>query len=422
MQRSARRGKPAAAPVARNMSSRQSGSNTSTYVRTERIATIPGSVSFATVASIPCNPGLSASFPWLSGHGRLYENYIIRKLVYRYKNFKGTSTPGNIILSFDPDPLDAAPDSGVAAMQSFRACDGAPWRIFQMTVPSMKKELFTRKSTIAGSDLKTYDAGTLFVSAEGCADTSDHGYIEVDYHIDLIRPQAADSVATGASTPMSGLSTTVHTITNNSTGTLVGRTPDTWDPPNGGNISPVSIALDHIVSGDAGEFLFNMSNGVLSAKESCKMLLNLQGAWYQTYMYITNPDPVDGEQLNATPGGPFGPTTGAKTDPRFNFELEVLVNGQESGILSRTPYPQNLTEKQSLYTSSLIPATGVVELNPGDVLTVCFKLGSCTEDSSGSGLVWNSDGTATFPNAVQSDPWSLGLSEKSLALTMIQVS
>lgn len=424
MQQRGKRGQSATAPVARNMSSRQSGSNTSTYVRTERIATVPGSVSFATVATVPCNPGLSTSFPWLSGHGRLYENYIIRKLVYRYKNFKGTSAPGNIVLSFDPDPLDAAPDSGIAAMQSFRACDGAPWRIFQMSVPTSKKELFTRKTTIAGSDLKTYDAGTLFVSAEGCADASDHGYIEVDYHIDLIRPQAADSVA-GASTPVAGLSSSVHSITNTYGTYLIEKLRDENGNesyiPVDQKIRPVQIGLDSLVTGSQDEFLFNMTGGVLAAKEAGKFLLNLQGAWSSVNYYITDPDPIPGTQISTGQQ-----TLSQNAGSRFSFTIKILVNGQETSVSSQTPYPANLgrqgtsvVEYQSLWTSSLIPATGVVDLNPGDVLSVELFLSSGTEGSNQT-LVWDSDGSCQM--ALKNNPsYKIGIAESSFTITMIQV-
>jgi len=42
-------------------------------------------------------------------------------------------------------------------------------------------------------DLKTYDFGRLYIAAEGCADTSDHGYLEVEYDIELFQKQSAAS-------------------------------------------------------------------------------------------------------------------------------------------------------------------------------------------------------------------------------------
>jgi hypothetical protein len=183
------------APVAQNRSSHQSGKNTMRFRECERIATIPGAVSFTVVDTIQCNPGLSTSFPWLSGHAALFENYRVHKLVYRYKNLKGTSSAGNVIMSFDYDTLDSAPTNAIAATQSTHYVDGAPWRIFQLNVPTDKRNLFTRSNTPAGADLKTYDMGALHISCEGCADTSDHGYLEVEYDIEFFNKQSSSSTS-----------------------------------------------------------------------------------------------------------------------------------------------------------------------------------------------------------------------------------
>jgi hypothetical protein len=96
-------------------------------------------------------------------------------------------------MSFDYDTLDAAPSSAIAQSQSTVWIDGAPWRIFELRVPCHKRQLYTRSALVAGSDLKTYDFGRLHVSAEGCADTSDHGYLEVEYDIELIDKQSPSS-------------------------------------------------------------------------------------------------------------------------------------------------------------------------------------------------------------------------------------
>jgi hypothetical protein len=109
----------------------------------------------------------------------------------RYKNLKGTDSDGNIIISFDYDTLDPAPSSAVVQTQSTVYVDGAPWRIFEMKVPTDGTKKFIRSGGIAGADLKTYDFGRVFVSAEGCADDSDHGYLEFEYHVTLFEKQTA---------------------------------------------------------------------------------------------------------------------------------------------------------------------------------------------------------------------------------------
>jgi hypothetical protein len=96
-------------------------------------------------------------------------------------------------MSFDYDTLDAPPSSAIAQSQSTVWIDGAPWRIFEMKVPTRRGKLFTRSSAVPGTDLKTYDFGRLHVSAEGCADNSAHGYLEVEYNIELLDKQVGGS-------------------------------------------------------------------------------------------------------------------------------------------------------------------------------------------------------------------------------------
>jgi hypothetical protein len=192
------------APAAQNRSSSQRGQNSVRFRECERVGTVVGSVAFANVLNLPCNPALAGSFPWLAGHAALYESYRVHSLTYRYKNLKGTSSDGNILMSFDYDTLDEAPSTAVVLSQSTVWKDGAPWRIFEMKVPCHKRPLFTRSSmTLPGTDLKTYDFGRLFVAAEGCADTSDHGYLEVEYDVELFDKQNNSTSATAVVSSLS---------------------------------------------------------------------------------------------------------------------------------------------------------------------------------------------------------------------------
>jgi len=161
----------------------------------ERIATVVGSVAFSNGGKIICNPGIAASFPWLSGHAALFENYKVHNLTYRYKNLKGSTAPGNILLSFDYDTLDTSPSTAIEATQSTYYIDGAPWRVFQLKVPTDGRRLFTRRAAVVGADLKTYDMGALHISTEGCADTTPHGYLEVEYDIEFFNKQPSDNLA-----------------------------------------------------------------------------------------------------------------------------------------------------------------------------------------------------------------------------------
>lgn len=218
------------APVAINRSYQQRATNQSIRIReTERIGTILGSTAFSVVGNFPLNPGLPSSFPWLSATASQYEKYRVHKIIYRYKNLKGTASDGNILMAFDFDSLDAPPTSAIQMTQYTRCTDGSPWRIFEMSIAPSSSELYTRSGIPAGADLKTYDMGRLFVAAEGCADNSAHGYLEVEYEIELMKKQSpasggistnrqvsffqGTSLAVAANSPM-GWATTPTTISN----------------------------------------------------------------------------------------------------------------------------------------------------------------------------------------------------------------
>lgn len=224
------------APVAQNRSAGQTRGGSLRFKESERIATVPGSVSFGVSGSVACNPGLAGSFPWLAGHANLFERYRIHKLVYRYKNLKGTASNGNVLMSFDYDTLDNPPATAIEMTQSTVYVDGAPWRIFELSVPCDKRDLFTRSAAVAGADLKTYDMGKLHIAAEGCADTSPHGYLEVEYDVELFMKQSITTGSAAASygavtagvvtTPIAGL-----TMSTTLAGTL---SQGTWEITNGG--------------------------------------------------------------------------------------------------------------------------------------------------------------------------------------------
>lgn len=178
------------APLAQNKSSKSQNRSPEVHREMERIRTVTGSVAFSSVANIAVNPGLPEFAPWLSGLAAKFDRYVLDRLIVRYKNLKGANSDGNVIISFDPDTLDAGPATAVEQTQASVYVDGAPWRIFQMNVPCDQQKRYIRTGPLAGVDLKTYDMGRLWISAEGCANTSDHGYIEIEYSVRLFEKQS----------------------------------------------------------------------------------------------------------------------------------------------------------------------------------------------------------------------------------------
>ena len=163
------------------------------FTNTERVLNVPGSVAFAVLPALHLNPSLEETFPWLASIARMYDRYSVEKCTVKYVSTRGSSTDGTVSLVYDPDTLDAAPGSITEASQSASYVSGAPWRSFDMKLPlTTQRKYFTRTSGTVGigADLKTYDFGQLFIATEGMSDTSQVGFIELEYVFRLYEPQA----------------------------------------------------------------------------------------------------------------------------------------------------------------------------------------------------------------------------------------
>lgn len=160
---------------------------------TERIATINGSVAF-TVTTIPCQPGLVTSNPWLANIANRYESYKPVSIEYNYKNKCSSAFLGDVTLAFDFDAADPAPGSTLV-MESY-ACskNTSPWLDVRMplTQKNMKKEKewYTRSQALAANlDIKTYDLGNLYIATEGQAAATLVGYVYKTYKYHFLTPQ-----------------------------------------------------------------------------------------------------------------------------------------------------------------------------------------------------------------------------------------
>lgn len=75
--------------------------------------TTPTSQAFTVVGTYAVNPGLSATFPWLSSLANSFDKYRIHDLVIEFVPGNNVLATGNVMLSFDPNPSDSAPSTAV---------------------------------------------------------------------------------------------------------------------------------------------------------------------------------------------------------------------------------------------------------------------------------------------------------------------
>lgn len=149
------------------------------------------------------NPGLAATFPWLSQVASNYEEYIIRGMIFEYKTMSSdalnsTNTAlGSVIMASQYNVL--SPDfTGKQQMENYEfACSVKPSNSLMHPIECDPKdtpigELFTRSTgtIILGSDLRLYDFAKFYIATTGMQGASVNiGELWVSYDIELIKPK-----------------------------------------------------------------------------------------------------------------------------------------------------------------------------------------------------------------------------------------
>jgi hypothetical protein len=175
------------APVATTRVERGAGPtgvDSITITRREYLFDVAGSTTYS-VASLADNPGLPASYPWLSSIASSYEQHETVSKTFCFETEAPTSATGVVVLSYDYDVLDAAPVDKTAALLVKDSVRTAPWQSSRLTLKGQdlkrRGKLYVRSGTVANSDQKTYDLGRLSVSTVGQATTAIIGELWVEY-------------------------------------------------------------------------------------------------------------------------------------------------------------------------------------------------------------------------------------------------
>jgi hypothetical protein len=163
-------------------------------IHRELVASVVGSTAFAVPIQLALQPGISASFPWLSTQAQGWEQYRFNRLNFCYYTRTGSNVPGSMMLIPDYDALDAAPITEQIASSYEDVEEDAPWKDIHCVLrPSSLHSLGPRKyvrtaALPANADLKTYDCGNLFVgTVDGTA--VNWGKLWVEYDVTFYVPQ-----------------------------------------------------------------------------------------------------------------------------------------------------------------------------------------------------------------------------------------
>lgn len=168
----------------------------------ELIGTVNGSVAF-TATKFACNPGLSATFPWLAPQAVQWEQYRFHRLAFEFITRTSTATVGSVLLAPDYDPRDPSPSSEAQVSAYQDAVEDAAWRDQRcvLNVDSMHSlgpRKFVRSAAIGLSDIKTYDAANFFMCTTEEVNTNAVGKLWVDYDVELYVPQIGSSTSSSS--------------------------------------------------------------------------------------------------------------------------------------------------------------------------------------------------------------------------------
>lgn len=141
-----------------------------------------------TVTKIPCNPGLSGSFPWVSKLARRYEEYRFTRLRYEVRSVVASSKSGVVMMSFDYDAADETPQTKAEQAQTVPNSETNVWMNNDLSVPMDNQWKYVRAGVLASNlDVKTYDAGNMWLSS-AYGDNGVGGELYVEYTIEFRRP------------------------------------------------------------------------------------------------------------------------------------------------------------------------------------------------------------------------------------------
>lgn len=161
----------------------------------EMIAIIDASSSFTNL-SIPIQPGLDTSFPWLSKIAGNYEQYHINGMIYQYVSTTSDAIAsttnlalGTVALATDYDANDAPFVNLPQMLGSMFSNSGKPSEDIMHAIECDPKQqaqklYYVRTGDVpSGADARLYDLGTFQIAWQGPADYTDAGQLWVSYDI-----------------------------------------------------------------------------------------------------------------------------------------------------------------------------------------------------------------------------------------------
>lgn len=166
----------------------------------EFIRDINGTVNF-TLQSFPINPGMRATFPWLSNVAKNYDQYRFRGVLFEFKTTSGTAVGstntalGTVIMATDYNAEEGLFPSKQSMEASQFACSSVPsmslihpieCAVTQTVLPLNYVRSEPPSST---EDLRLYDLGNFQIATTGMqSGVTTIGELWVSYDVELYKP------------------------------------------------------------------------------------------------------------------------------------------------------------------------------------------------------------------------------------------
>lgn len=245
----------------------------------EFITTVTGSTAFQSTIFV-LQPGLSAMFPWLASIANLFQKYRVLSFTFYIKplvsQYNALGQAGRVILGFDYDATASPLTTQVQAEGMAPHADGMPYERLSLTINSNRATPTTKfvRSGIppAGSDLKMYDGGTLYVSTYGLSGSGTIGELRCKYTVELQNPVLPNAIVPQTNTTVSRLGNVAPTTLLTGVDTLI--VLDAISPPYNG--LGITLNAGSMVM-PAGIFLLNY--GIKFSNPGANVITAIQ-SWY----------------------------------------------------------------------------------------------------------------------------------------------
>jgi len=174
----------------------------------EFLGEVKGKGAFTIIRSLPVNPGMPETFPWLSTIASKFQEYRVKGLVYHYVPTSGTAVSssnaalGSVMIQTNYRAGDSAPSSKQELLNEYWATESVPCSAFCHPIECDPKENpynlhYVRGGGLpSGADRLLYDLGTTYVAVSGMqTDDQVVGDLWVTYEIELKKPVVVSDVA-----------------------------------------------------------------------------------------------------------------------------------------------------------------------------------------------------------------------------------